>query len=176
MEKSALSLETVIYDLGKIVDIRKDKFALVENISLEEEINLITESLSAHIRGNNVEIIRNLSVPHIKSIKAYINSILYNLISNAIQYRHPERKPIITLSTLSQNGSIILQVQDNGLGIDMRAFEKDMFKLYKRFHTHVPGKGLGLYLIKQQVEKLSGNITVKSEVNQGTTFTITLLN
>jgi len=97
------------------------------------------------------------------------------LVSNAIQYRSPSRAPVIKISTQLINGHIILQVKDNGLGIDLSRFRGDMFKLYKRFHASTPGgKGLGLYLIKQQVEKLNGQIEVESTPGNGATFRVLL--
>ena len=62
--------------------------------------------------------------------------------------------------------------KDNGLGIDLKRKRTQMFGLYKRFHDNIEGKGMGLYLVKTQVEILGGSISVQSEVNNGTTFTI----
>jgi signal transduction histidine kinase len=72
-------------------------------------------------------------------------------------------------------GRVVLAVADNGLGIDLDRFQGDLFKLYKRFHLSVNGgKGLGLYLVKQQVEKLNATIEVESKPGIGTTFRVSL--
>ena len=71
-------------------------------------------------------------------------------------------------------GNVQLHFQDNGLGIDMDKYGDQVFGLNKRFHPKFSGKGLGLFMVKAQVESLNGAITVKSKVNEGTTFTITL--
>jgi signal transduction histidine kinase len=176
LEKSVQSLETVITDLNKIIDIRRDTFNINENVSLETEVRQIIQSLHVYIKENDVRINLDFQCPEIISIKAYINSILYNLISNAIQYRSPHRKPIIDISSYCISDMVIIEVSDNGIGIDLHRFHDDLFKLYKRFHSHIEGKGLGLYIVKQQVEKLNGNITVESQPEKGTRFTVSLKN
>jgi signal transduction histidine kinase len=65
-------------------------------------------------------------------------------------------------------------VADNGLGIDLDKFGNNLFGLYRRFHTHVDGKGLGLYLVKSQVLAMRGKVTTQSQVGVGTTFTVVL--
>ena len=172
MEKSAHSLETVIHDLNKIIDIRKDKFHATEKVSLETEVDLITQSLNVFIAQNDVTIRPNFEADEIISIKAYLNSILYNLISNAIQYRSPDRALVINISSYRKDDFVVIDVSDNGLGIDLARHSGDLFKLYKRFHTHIEGKGLGLYLVKQQVEKMNGRIEVSSAPGEWTRFSV----
>lgn len=174
IEQSAQSLETIIQDLNKIIEIRSDRYSVYEEVKIDKELLLITQSLNNFLETNEVHIEKDIAANNIHSVKAYINSILYNLISNAIQYRSPERKPIIKISTRANEHHIVFEVTDNGLGIDLVKFQGDMFKLYKRFHTHTQGKGLGLYLIRQQVEKLSGEIQVESQLDEGTTFRVLL--
>jgi signal transduction histidine kinase len=175
LKNATLSLESIIVDLNRIIDIRFDKFSVYEEVTFETELLLIRQSLSSFLEKNEVTIEEDFQYPQIRSIKAYINSILYNLLSNAIQYRSPLRKPIIKISTFVQQNQVILNVTDNGLGIDLNRFQGDLFKLYKRFHISSPGgKGLGLYLIKQQVEKLNGRIEVESKPDAGATFRVYL--
>ena len=96
------------------------------------------------------------------------------MVSNAIKYRDPIRKPIIQLTSYKEDDFVTITIKDNGLGIDMELFRDKLFTLYKRFHTHVEGKGMGLYLIKTQVESMGGKIEVASEVDKGTTFKVFL--
>jgi len=174
VEQAAQSLETIIRDLNKIIDIRHDKFTTFEEVTFETEVTLIKQSLESFLKENDVTIETKFECEKIVSTKAYINSILYNLISNAIQYRSPNRKPRIKLFTSNHTERVTIVVSDNGLGMDLTRFGNDVFRLYKRFHTHVQGKGLGLYLVKQQVEKLNGRIQVESTPDEGTTFKISL--
>ena len=171
-EESTGSLDTIIQDLSKIIDLRHDNFTALEKVFLQTEVDLITQSLKTFIISNEVSVTTDFNSPELVSIKAYINSILFNLISNAIQYRSPSRKPIVRVSSRLLDEHIVLEVSDNGLGIDLQKHQPNLFKLYKRFHSHTPGKGLGLFIVKQQVEKLNAKIEVESEPEQGTTFRI----
>jgi signal transduction histidine kinase len=174
LEQSTLSLETVIRDLNKIIDIRNDKFSIYEKVSLLQELDLIKNTLHPYITANEAQIESIFQEEELTSVKAYINSILYNLISNAIQYRAFDRNPRIQITSKLLGQHIQIEVSDNGLGIDLSKFKGDLFKLYKRFHTHTQGKGLGLYLVKQQVDKLHGHIDVESRLNSGSTFRISI--
>ncbi|MCX6295044.1 MAG: ATP-binding protein [Bacteroidetes bacterium] len=107
-------------------------------------------------------------------MKSYIESIFYNLISNAIKYRSNEGKHHIVISTKKEKNIFHFTISDNGKGIDLEKNGKYIFGLYKRFHSEVEGKGLGLHMVKTQVEALGGHISVESEVEKGTTFKITL--
>jgi len=171
-EQSTGSLDTIIQDLNKIVDIRHDNFTALEKVWLQTEVDLILQSLNTFIISNEVSIHTDFSWPELVSIKAYINSILFNLITNAIKYRSPDRKPMVRISSWLNDEYIVLEVSDNGLGIDLEKHQTDLFKLYKRFHSHTPGKGLGLFIVKQQIEKLNAKIEVESTPEQGTTFRI----
>lgn len=168
---SAKSLESTILDLSKIIDIRNDKFSLIESVDLHDVVKSITDSLRTSIKENHVVLKLDLQVTELNTIKAYIHSILYNLISNAIQYRDKHRGLVISITNHVEGKFVVFEITDNGMGIDMPRYGHLMFRLYKRFHTHVQGKGLGLYLVKQQIEKLNGNIAVKSAPGEGTMFT-----
>ena len=172
IEESTGSLDTVIQDLGKILDIRHNNFNALEKVNLQAEVDIIIQSLSAFIHTNHVSVQTDFEQPDIVSIKAYLNSILYNLISNAIQYRSPSRNLIIKISSRLRGDHIVLEISDNGLGLDLSKYGTELFKLYKRFHSHTPGKGLGLFLVRQQLEKLNATIDVDSIPDLGTTFRI----
>ena len=108
----------------------------------------------------------------IQYIPAYMESILLNLITNAIKYKHEDRNAIIKLKTYVKNDKTILEVKDNGRGIDMDKFGKKLFGMYKTFHYNEDAVGIGLFITKNQIESLNGEIFVESEVEKGTTFKI----
>lgn len=114
----------------------------------------------------------HLKAPKIRSVKPYVESVLQNLLSNAIKYRHPDRVASIRLSTHPVDDYICLTVTDNGLGIDTALYKEKVFTLYPRFHTHVDGKGLGLYLVKTQILALGAKIELESQVGEGTVFKV----
>ncbi|GGG57428.1 sensor histidine kinase [Hymenobacter glacieicola] len=100
-----------------------------------------------------------------------LRSMLYNLLSNAIKYRHPDRAPHVRLNCSTQNGLWHLTVQDNGLGLTLSQ-QTSLFALFRRFHNHVEGSGLGLYTVKKIVENLGGRVEVQSELGVGSTFSV----
>jgi signal transduction histidine kinase len=175
LETSTLRLDTIIKDLSKIIDIRHDIFQIRQKISLHHEISEILEVLNREIALHNIKIISHLAqCPVLYSVKPMVHSILYNLISNAIKYHSPERPSQIEITAREDQKYYYLEVHDNGLGIDLQRDRDNLFKLYKRFHHHTEGKGLGLYLVKLQAEALGGEIMVKSELDQFTSFTVKL--
>lgn len=173
---SAKELDEVIRDLSKIIDIRNDIYRIREKVFFQEELSMVLRSLSTFIQPD-VKIDADFrEAPIVYTVRPILTSILYNLISNAIKYRSPQRSLQLTIKTTQANNSISLQVSDNGLGMNLEQFRRSIFGLYKRFHTHTDGKGLGLYLVKLQIESLGGNVEVSSELNIGTTFNVSFPN
>ncbi len=104
--------------------------------------------------------------------KIHLESIFLNLISNAIRYRSPERNPVIKISAHKKDNWVVVNFEDNGLGIDLKRYGDRMFGLYQRFHTSKEGKGLGLYMVKSQIIAMGGKIEVDSEPGKGSTFKV----
>jgi signal transduction histidine kinase len=96
-------------------------------------------------------------------------------LSNAIKYRSPDRPPVIHLSAQKTEGYALIRVEDNGLGIDETQKAK-LFTMFKRFHNHVDGTGVGLYIVKRIVENAGGRIDVESQPNKGSVFSVYLKN
>ncbi|AYB32060.1 two-component regulator propeller domain-containing protein [Chryseolinea soli] len=170
-------LDTVVKDLSSILDLRNNNTSFITNISLEEELKLTKGILEKEIRETSASIIEDFSrAPFIRTLKPYLDSILVNLIGNAIKYRHLDRRPIIQIKSEIIENQICLTICDNGMGIDLLSYKEKLFTFYSRFHNHVEGKGMGLYLVKTQVVALGGKIEVESEIDQGTTFKILFKN
>lgn len=175
VRKSGLELDGVLRDLSLIIDIRNDLYQVREKISFEVELAKTVSMLRDQIRPSYQIDVDFTEAPFVYSIRAMIQSILFNLLSNAIKYRNPETDLRISVKTAKHfNKDVSIVVSDNGLGFNLQVQKENLFKLYKRFHTHVDGKGLGLYLVKTQVDTLGGRIEIESEINRGTTFKITL--
>jgi signal transduction histidine kinase len=168
-------LEVIIKDLTQIIDIRQDIFHIRQKVSLPYEVHEIFGSVKKEIERHDIQVRTDFSrCSEIYSVKPMIHSMLYNLITNAIKYRAPERRPELEITCRENDKSVVIEVRDNGLGIDLKNQKQNLFKLYKRFHYHTEGRGLGLYLVKLQTEALGGTIDVESEINRFTKFTITL--
>ncbi|WP_192820391.1 PAS domain S-box protein [Rufibacter sp. LB8] len=166
-------LDSVIIDLNTILTVKKDIAENKESINLTDLVVGITSSIQHLITQENVKISTDFSEhPEIVTVKSYLHSIFYNLILNSIKYRQPGLPPHIEIKSARVKDGMHLTFKDNGLGIDLVKKKDQLFGLYKRFHYHVEGKGLGLFMVKTQVEALGGKISVQSEVNQGVEFTI----
>jgi signal transduction histidine kinase len=164
-------LDRVVKDLNYILEIRRNSAVKKTAIDLDEALRLTKDNFEKEINETQAVIRADFSAaPVIRTVRSYLDSILFNLISNAIKYRCQDRTLMITLKTCIRQDFICLIISDNGLGIDLDLHKNKLFTLYSRFHTHTEGKGLGLYLVKTQVASLGGKIDVESEVNKGTTF------
>jgi signal transduction histidine kinase len=175
LRDSALGLDQIIQDLKQIIDMRKGFQTVLEKVDVKHIIGHVLTDLEEEIKNSNTSIITSIEIESITSIKSYLQSIFYNLISNALKYRSHDHRPHIEINIYQSEKTAIIKVKDNGLGIPLPEQRlSEIFNLYKRMHTHVEGKGLGLYLVKTQVQALAGSIAVTSSVNIGTTFTIML--
>jgi PAS domain S-box-containing protein len=103
-----------------------------------------------------------------------LRSVVYNLLSNAMKYRHPDRVPVVTITYTLQAAVHLLEVHDNGLGLDIAQDSDKLFGMFKRLHMHVEGTGVGLYMVKKIVENAGGRIEVASTLGQGSTFRVYL--
>jgi signal transduction histidine kinase len=171
VKEEGKSLDAVINDLNAILEIRKAKDHISENVDLQEITAQVKRILRDSLEKNNVSI--NIDFSELEVLRTnptYIESILYNLVSNAIKYRDMERTPIIAIKSYQQGQHKVIEISDNGIGINLEKYGDDLFGMYKRFHTHVDGKGLGLFLVKSQVEILGGKIEVNSKIGIGTNF------
>ena len=177
LASSVSGLDNVIKDINSILQVKHEIKEKKEIVVFSKLVNDIIISIGNIIDTHNVDIkIDFTEVGDIFSLKVYLQSIFYNLIINSIKYRKPNEQPHIEIKSKKENGKIILMFKDNGLGIDMKTKGDKIFGLYKRFHWHIEGKGMGLFMVKTQVEAMGGKITVASELNKGTEFTIVFEN
>jgi len=173
VSQSAKELDEVIRDLGKIIDIRNDIFRIREKVFFQEEWSSLLRGLSSFIQPDMHIETDFRQAPMVFTVRPILTSILYNLVSNAIKYRSPDRALNLKIKTTRTEEGVVLEVSDNGLGIDLSQNDRNLFGLYKRFHTHTDGKGLGLYLVKLQIESLGGSVEVQSKPDSGSNFKVT---
>ncbi|MBU2945476.1 PAS domain-containing sensor histidine kinase [Zobellia uliginosa] len=145
----------------------------IQEIRFEDIFNSVKDVLAGEILKSGVSIKTDFSkCPIIEYHKIYLDSIFLNLIGNSIKYKSKERKPEIEIESFKQEGKIMLEFRDNGLGIDLEQHGHKLFGLNKVFHRHPDAKGVGLFLTKSQIEAMGGTIYATSKVDVGTTFTI----
>jgi signal transduction histidine kinase len=175
MQDSAEDIDAVIKDLSNILTLRSGIGAEKELVSIQDVFSTVVKTLHPQIEEVTAKITSDFaSVPMIFTIKSYLHSILYNLISNALKYRSPERALEINVASGKRINYAWISVQDNGLGIDTDKNREKLFGLYRRFHPQIEGKGIGLYLVKVQAETLGGWVEIESEPGKGTKFTVYL--
>lgn len=167
------NLMVTLDDLNQVVDINTNVGIEKKSLSLNGQLVKVQQNLSAFLEDNNAKIENKVSDKiKVKVVPSYLDSILLNLITNAVKYKHPQRKPQIKISVTKQKNFTILSVADNGLGIDMEKHGEKLFGMYKTFHNNKDSRGIGLYITKNQIEAMDGKIKVESQVNKGTTFKV----
>lgn len=175
MGKATGNLLTTLNHLNEVITIQKTTALHKEPILLRELVTHTLQSLNYELDDKQVEVI--LQIPedlHIQANPAYLESVLLNLLTNAIKYRHPGRQPKIEITALQKENRVACVVADNGMGIDLAQHGHKLFGMFKVFHNHPDARGIGLFITKNQVEAMGGKIQVSSEVGKGTVFTIIL--
>lgn len=172
LKKVTDELNNNLNELVEVLQIHLDK-----DIPFTEcNFAAITDSICLQLRDSftqtNAKIITDFQLDNLSYPKIYLQSILYNLISNSLKYVRENVTPIIQVTSFEENGNAFLVLSDNGLGIDMQKFGSQLFQFQKNFHEGFDSKGIGLYLIKNQIEELGGTISAESEVNKGSVFTV----
>lgn len=174
IKESVDRFKNTIKDLTDITKIQKDMQDDVGDIDPKEIINDVLVSIREMVLANKAHVnIECEPCPTIRFSKKNFKSIIYNLITNGIKYHHPEKEPIITVKLQDMDDRILLSVSDNGLGIP-KSKQSKVFSMFKRFHDHVEGTGIGLYIVKRIVDNNKGSIELESEENEGTTFKVYL--
>lgn len=172
---SVQHLDSVLKDVNSILQVKKEVKECTDQIQFSGLVRHIEESIGCQLKTAGAAIHTNFSaVDNITSMRSYLYSIFYNLITNSVKYRRTNIPLVVEVWSEKDGDKIKLFFKDNGLGIDMQRKEDQLFKLYKKFHPHVEGKGMGLFMTKIQVESLGGKIELESKVNEGTLITITL--
>ncbi|WP_055443153.1 sensor histidine kinase [Lacinutrix himadriensis] len=171
------SLTKTINNLNQVVSVQSNKNKKIERIFVAKEVNLVLKTLDFVIKENRATVHNNVNEKYFIYYNfSYFESVIQNLLTNAIKYKHKDRDPVINIDYNYKKDTVDLIISDNGRGIDLDKFGKDIFGLYKTFHHNEDAEGVGLYLIRNQIESFGGKITVKSKVGIGTTFIITVTN
>jgi len=172
INKSILRFKSTIQDLTDITKIQKNFEEELEEVFLSDILESVQVNLNELITKSKAKISVDIQdCPAIKFSRKNLNSILYNLISNAIKYRSPERVPEVKIKAGIYKDYILLKVSDNGLG--MNPSDKDkIFSMFKRLHNHVEGSGVGLYIVKRILENSGGKIEVESQPDKGSVFKV----
>lgn len=173
LEFSTNVLINTLKDLNDILTAKKETEQAKETIVIPERFESLVSIYSEEIKNTGAQIQTNFAA--VKTLKfpvTIFDSIITNLLSNALKFRSESRKPQISISSGQDNKYVFIKFKDNGRGIDLHLQGEKIFKLYQRFHERTEGKGMGLYIIKVQLENLGGKITVESTPDEGAEFTV----
>ena len=170
---STSSLDETLNNLSDIISIQAHTSLPISELNVFHEINRIIQSINVLITDADTSIVYHFDPSQVLNTNlAYFESIVLNLITNALKYKSPQRSLKIHLDLHQEGDYKILTFTDNGLGIDLEKYGDQLFGLYKTFHKNKDARGLGLYIIKTQVEAMRGKIEVESEIDFGTSFKI----
>ena len=173
LKTSTEKLEDTIQNLSEIITVNQGVNKSREQRNLYDEINNVLKVLSGDIREKKIAVVIDMSYEiEVNIVPAYLDSILLNILSNAIKYGSIERKSKVLINAKKKENFIILSIADNGIGIDLKKNANKIFGMYETFHDNKDARGFGLYITKNQIEAMNGKIEVASEVGEGTTFRI----
>jgi len=170
---SSMSLLASLNAFLELSEIHTNKNVTSEDCDIAGAVKQVTYQLQGTIQQKNAHMHTFLAVTHIHYPCIYLESILYNLISNALKYSKPDVPVEIIISSYTENDRTILRVKDNGIGMNLAAYGHKVFKLNQTFHQGYESRGFGLYMTRVQVEMMGGTISVSSEVGKGTEFIVT---
>ncbi|MBD2769076.1 PAS domain-containing sensor histidine kinase [Hymenobacter sp. BT664] len=177
LRASTQQLDTVLRDMNTILSIRdKQDVDEPEHVALADVVRQAYLNLEELMEQCGGEVVQHIPADLcVLGNRAYLYSIFFNLLSNAVKYRSEERPLRVEIKAVRQPGlGVEVVFADNGSGFDLEKAGPDVFRLYKRFHSSQPGRGMGLYLVKTHVETMGGQIKVHSTVNGGTQFIMQL--
>jgi PAS domain S-box-containing protein len=172
MKSTSVSLSSILH-LRKTLHSRE--FAS-EKVSLAQVVRDVQEMLRSQVAAADAQVETDIEkglqarIPH-----TFLKSILFNLMSNAIKFRYPGRKPEIRIEAHAKDGMLCISVRDNGSGIHLERYRNKLFAIFARFHEGgVEGNGIGLHSVKMIVDFYKGDIDVVSEKGKGSVFTVKL--
>ncbi|MDQ2792876.1 MAG: ATP-binding protein [Bacteroidota bacterium] len=172
MQDSVNRFKRTIAHLTDVSKLQKEHGRPTQAVNLAAVIRDVQLDLAPLIRTTAAQLdVDVVAVPTVAFSEKNLRSVVFNLLSNALKYHAPNRPPLVRLRAWPEAGTTVFEVQDNGLGLSA-ASEQRLFGMFQRFHDHVEGSGIGLYMVKKMVENAGGRIVVESELGRGSTFRV----
>ncbi|MFD3002109.1 PAS domain-containing protein [Pontibacter toksunensis] len=172
MRGAIARFKKTIDSLTQISKLQKDEHGMEASVSLKEVVQEVRQDMEQIILKSGAQV--HVSIESCNTVtfsEKNLRSVVYNLLSNAVKYRHPERELTIDVSCQEEGEYVVLQVRDNGLGLSAEQQGK-LFTMFRRFHDHVEGSGVGLFMVKRIMDNAGGKIKVRSKEGEGTLFSI----
>ena len=175
IQEALRQLSTTLDDLSALGQVQQAANATAEPVVLADVVADVLGTLEPQVRAARARVSTDFSaLPVVAYSRAGLRTIVLNLLSNALKYADPARPARVHVSLWLDAGQPVLWVKDNGLGFDATAHGPELFQLFRRFHTHTEGTGVGLYLVNRLVQARGGRIEVESRVGEGATFRVYL--
>ena len=175
IKSASLKMESILKGLEDMVNFQQDQQEQIKELSLSATFESACQHLDYQIQEARPLLMTDFSgVTHIRYIKPYLFSILYNLLSNALKYRSHHRMLEITIKSRKEGEFVVLNFKDNGIGMDLQNFGHLLFEPFQRLCTEREGTGLGLCMINKMLSSNGGRIEVQSKPGEGTTFEVYL--
>ncbi|UYZ60854.1 PAS domain-containing sensor histidine kinase [Hymenobacter latericus] len=172
MHDSVERFKRTIGYLSEVTKLQKEFDQPPAQVSLAAVFDDVRQDLQPLIEQTGAHLEADLGqCPSVSFSPRNLRSVVYNLLSNALKYRHPERPPHIRIACEVQEHFTVLHVHDNGLGLEPEQ-QQQLFTMFRRLHGHVEGSGVGLYMVKRSVENAGGRIQVSSEPGVGSRFSV----
>ena len=170
---STKSLDETIHNLNEIISIQSNTNIPFKKINIQTEISRIVESISILVSnaGTSINYLFDFD-EQLHTNASYFESIILNLITNSLKYKSPDLDLIINIDVSSEEEYKVITFKDNGLGIDLKKYGDRLFGMYNTFNGNSDAGGMGLFIIKTQIEAMKGKIKIESEVGAGTCFRI----
>jgi signal transduction histidine kinase len=172
--KASMQMDHLIDDLLSYTKI-EHRAVRHQSVMLYTQVMQIVNSLLARLNEVDVQVTVPEDLPVVNGDPTLISQIFINLIDNALLYRRPGVKPVVTVSCEIEPNAYVLRVSDNGIGIAPRHYEK-IFNIFQRLHgeDEYPGTGIGLAIVKKSAELMDGEVWVESVEGEGSTFCVRL--
>ena len=175
IDESLQQLGTTVDDLAAVGQVQQAGTAPTETVDLAELTQEVLQALQPQVLAVRARVTTDFAAaPTVRYSRANLRTILQNLLGNSLKYADPTRPARIHVSLWKEAGAPMLLIEDNGLGFDAHRHQDELFQLFRRFHTHIEGTGVGLYLVNRIVQGNGGRVEVESEIGQGTTFRVYL--
>ncbi len=171
--KSSGNLKETIAHLNEVAMINTSVSENIHSLNLRNYVDKALRSINVIIQKSGLIVHNNISEEYnVFALPAYLESIILNFSTNAVKYRSSERQPFLKFSARKTKEYLELQIEDNGIGIDLQKHGHKLFGMYKTFHSHEDARGIGLFITKNQIEAIGGKVEVQSKVGKGSIFTI----
>jgi PAS domain S-box-containing protein len=173
--RSVNHLDTTLRGLIQVIDLQGYEEDAEQSVSLRKVVEDVLERRQDAIREAQATIhIYDKETCNVSYVKSYLYTIIDNMISNAIKYRNPDRDLQLNIYIEKVKDYCLLIFEDNGIGINLNKYRKQLFLPFRRISNRIEGLGLGLYVVQTMLQKNGGYVEVNSQPDKGSVFKIFL--